>query len=330
MHKPPIIGIDLMGADVAPEVLLTDVVQFLATSGMSCQLMLFGDEKVLQELENHPDYFAVKPQLILEATTETIETDDSPAKATFVKSDSSLCRAMKALASQRIAALISCCNTGAFISAAVLSLPLLEICSRPSLSALIPVRKSPLALVDAGANVTSRDSHLINFSLLGALYKKIVDGVALPKVGLLNICREAIKGRPIDKSCYQKLCHSRLATAFHFIGNIEPPAALKKPVDVLVSDGHSGNIFLKTIEGTLGFACEILELLGLGYHQPQQQLKSYLRCPGALLLGVKRIAMKCHGNASKETLSASINFALKLLQENFLTKIEHSLQQLRD
>ncbi len=278
VKKKPRIGIDLMG----------DVISLPAELEADCHVQFITAEEV-------------------------ITMDDDPVSAVRKKKKSSLNIALNLLKDGEIDALISCGNTGALLVGAVSTLPLIEGISRPALITLFPTKGTPVAVLDVGANVTCKADHLHQFAKMGIAFQKS-RGIKNPKVGLLNIGTEETKGREELKQAYLLLNEDPLIS---FSGNIEGRDVFNGVVDVLVTDGFTGNIFLKTAEGLSSF---ILERLGeKGGNYPELDYAEY---PGALLAGVNGIVIKCHGEFNKKALISAIKKGAELVSEGFLNTLK--------
>ncbi len=204
------------------------------------------------------------------------------------------------------------------MATARLHLKTLSKITRPALLTLLPSKNKETVLLDVGANSECKSSHLVEFAAMGVAYQK-ARGVKNPKVGLLNIGKEAIKGPPELQKAYKAL-----AKAYPFFhGNIEGRNAFEGLVDVLVTDGFTGNIFLKTSEG---IARVLLDTLS-EYSELKQLRRrlDYSEYPGALLAGVNGLVIKCHGTANSASLPHSLTSAITLLERNFVENLEKEL-----
>lgn len=317
------IGIDIMGSENPPDVLLKTAEALAPEVEGESQLIAIG----------HPRY-ATHSTLAFRPAESTIEMDDSPITAIRRKPNSSLCIGLKMLREKEIDAFVSAGNTGALVVCAKRTCGMMPGLLRPALLALIPTRREPLAVLDVGANVQCKAAHLVQFALLGAAYKK-AKGMALPSVGLLNIGEEAIKGTSELRLAYSEL--RQLADLphpfFHFAGNIEGKSVFDGQIDVLITDGFTGNIFLKTAEGIASLILDRLnEKLPLDTAlQMQSHLLDlhrhlhYAEYPGALLCGIRGIVIKCHGYSSREAFRSGIREAVKIAREGFLQIIQDKL-----
>jgi glycerol-3-phosphate acyltransferase PlsX len=255
--------------------------------------------------------------------------EDNPLYAVRRKKDSSLYLGVQMLKEGYLDAFISSGNTGALMAASKLLLSTLPGVDRPALLSLLPTRKTEIAVLDVGANTSYKAKHLLQFALLGAAFQKS-RGIAHPKVGLLNVGAEAKKGTPELRTVYESL-KKMPSPPFLFIGNIEAREVFQGGIDVLVTDGFTGNVFLKTAEG---IAVVILDELEESMREQEfsplnptlTKLRHHLhfaKYPGALLAGVDGIVIKCHSNASFDSVLSSITSAVRLTQHHFLDSIKN-------
>jgi glycerol-3-phosphate acyltransferase PlsX len=187
-------------------------------------------------------------------------------------------------------------------------------------------------VIDVGASLHSTSTHLMQFAKMGIAYQKC-EGIAEPKVGLLNIGTEKEKGKAELKEAYKKLTHlnSHASGVMTFIGNIEGKKAFKGDIDVLVTEGFAGNIFLKTTEGITAFILEKIlqeELVEPRQHLPStlKRLLNYAEYPGAIVCGVEGIVIKCHGDSSAQAILNGIKGAYNLVKTQFLTRLKKQLK----
>jgi glycerol-3-phosphate acyltransferase PlsX len=334
----PKIGIDLMGGDNPPHQLLSGILTYLEHQSLDVFLSLFCDEKnhhLILELMN--DFQAKKSleyQII--SSKDVIQLEDPPLTALKSKKDSSLWNGITYLKDKKIDAFISVGNTGALLAISHFNLDLLPSISRPALLTRLPTMKNSVALMDVGANTAATKEHLLQFSLMGSAYLRAL-GKSFFKIGLLNIGTEEHKGTIERKEAYS------LIKEFHalkpevipeFIGNIEPQDVFNGNCDLVVTDGFSGNIFLKSAEGTSHLILKTLKRLAPNIIAQDQvtTLISNLRPffehevnPGALLTGVDGIVIKCHSYFDGKALFHAICHAVDLIQGDFLKKITRNL-----
>ena len=228
---------------------------------------------------------------------------------------------MRFLKEGKIDALVSAGNTGALISSAKMILSTLKGVLRPCLIALMPTKKNLVAVLDVGANVQAKAIHLAQYALIGAAYQK-TRGIALPSVGLLNIGSEPLKGTSELRSVYAML-QSHSSKSFQFMGNIEGTAVFDGEVDVLVTDGFTGNIFLKTAEGIASLLLDRLPLQTADLKKFHSL--HYAEYPGAIIGGVKGLVIKCHGYSTPKGFVSGVLGAIELAQKNFIATLQNKL-----
>ncbi|MBS3904696.1 MAG: phosphate acyltransferase PlsX [Simkania sp.] len=316
------IGIDLMGCDAQPIDIAKAIIAIFPEIPSSIAIVFFGTQEILNEIPAHE-------QVTVCVTNEVITMDEDPLFAVRRKKTSSLFMAMKSLQSKTIDALISAGNTGALIASANLLLPKLPGIDRAALLTLLPTKLHPIAVLDVGANPSFKVQHLLQYAAMGIAYQKS-RGIKHPTVGLLNIGAEAGKGTPEIRNAYQLLEQLNKTTPpnLTFIGNIEGRNVFNGIVDVLVTDGFTGNVFLKTAEGIASF---ILSQLEGNISEPQLNLSTlrkrlhYAEYPGAVVAGVDGVVMKCHGDGSPTAFRESLKAISRLLAHNFLEHVKSEL-----
>ena len=264
--------------------------------------------------------------------------EDSPLSAIRRKRDSSLCTGIRMLKEGLLQAFISAGNTGALMACAKIELSMLPDVERPALMTLLPTQRGEIAVLDVGANISYTAEHLIQFASMGVAYQKS-RGVQLPKVGLLNIGSEAKKGTPELRQAYDQLLllSQKKNSSFLFSGNIEGRDVFHGEIDVLVTDGFTGNVFLKTAEGMAAVILEELQspLIREYPQQPMEGVLSkmrakldYAKYPGAILCGVEGIILKCHGNSKAQSLTHTIATASRLVKHAFMASLKKELQKI--
>jgi phosphate acyltransferase len=296
------IGVDLLGSDSSPELLLEAVEEL----DVVAELVTFG-----------PDRF------------EEITTDDHPLLALRRKRDASIPSAMRALRDGDIDAFVSLGNTGALVASAAFTLPMLPGVDRPGLLTTLPTLSGSLAVLDVGANISLKPRQYLQFARLGAAYQQCTADIRHPRVGLLNIGTERIKGTRGIRDAHELLHSSDLS----FVGNVEGRDAFTGDIDVLVTDGFSGNIFLKTAEGISMFILNHLrEAFGDAVTPQVEEVLgdlnrhfNYAEYPGALVAGVDGVVVKCHGFSSKQAIQNGIRGAIRLVETNLIDRIKSAL-----
>lgn len=317
-------GVDLMGSDTPPEELAAALLE-LREKKFSHEFLIFASPEVLRALEEElPSSFSCI------ACSESIEMGDDPLRAIRQKKEASLCKGIDYLAEKRIDAFVTAGNTGALLLAAKTKLPMISHIDRPALLTLLPSHKNEVAVLDVGANLTLKSHHILQFAAMGIAYQKS-RGIEHPTVGLLNIGTEAIKGTPQIREAYAKL-ETLNRTRPIFLGNVEGKDVFQGNIDVIVTDGFTGNIFLKTAEGVASFILQELEERAFecspSFRTEISSFKKQLYTtghPGAILCGVDGIVVKCHGDTHPTHFIASIQAAARLVEHRFLEKITANL-----
>ncbi|MBI3211590.1 MAG: phosphate acyltransferase PlsX [Simkania negevensis] len=337
-NSAPIIGIDLLGGDHHTPQHISETLKGLL-SGITepFRLLVFGTPSVIEEL----DIFKQKEKKSLPTSLispfpveEVIHMNEDPLVAIRKKRGASISIGMALLKEKKIDALVSTGNTGALIASAKRHLSTIEGITRAALITLLPTKKSPVAVIDVGANIECTSEHLLQFAKMGIAYQRS-RGIQTPKVGLLNIGSEESKGSEKLKETYKLLqeYHDTLsAERSTFIGNVEGKEVFSGEVDVLVTDGFTGNIFLKTSEGISSFILETLreKQNKIPFAKPLlEQLEKELYATeylGGLLCGVDGIVMKCHGDANPYAVMNGVKGAIYLARGGFLSKIKRALK----
>ncbi len=324
------IGVDLLGGNCSPEILF-EAVEKTIKSHPSAILVVFVTEAArLSILERYPCFnLSNHPRLEFQVVNEVIEMHDDPLTAHRQKKNSSMLIGLKLLKKQLLDAFVSCGNTGALIAGATLFLPRLPGVKRPSLLASLPTKKKDVAIIDVGGHVHGKADYLVQCAKLGVAYVQCCQTETNPRVGLLNIGIESKKGTSEIRQAYQKLEALHDEKKLCFIGNIESNSIFHGDVDVLVADGFTGNIFLKAIEGISFFLMQkiqknlqkILPDTSKEIYQQLGQLCDYDEYSGAIVCGVQRVLIKCHGHASPMALFYGIKRALDLLQNSCVAKL---------
>jgi glycerol-3-phosphate acyltransferase PlsX len=278
-----VVGVDLAGADIEE----TQICAACRELALEIPLRVYGTK----EHSQFPGEQRLCP--------ETILMEDLPLRAVKNKKQSTLVQAARDLADGSITSLVTCANTGAVT--AVGALYLKRFIHRPALIAELPLPSGLILALDMGAYVHATTQDLVSYAYIGAAYAKIKLGIDSPKVGLLNIGRERGRG-PIEIQNADSLLQG--TQAFCYVGNTEPADILSGSVNVLVTSGFAGNIFLKTAEAAFS------------------KDSSSSQRKGALLVGVKKPLIKCHGKSSREALKAAIRQAYAASSSNLIQRLE--------
>lgn len=316
------LGVDLMGSDTAPLVLFDAVLQSVSLIHPSDSILVFATQPVIDSLFRS----SMDKRIAFQVVQEVIDLNDDPLHAVKYKKGSSIVLAMRLLKKRKLDAFVSAGNTGALLASATLSLTKLPSITRPGLLAVLPTKKGPVAVIDVGGNVACKASHLVQFAQMGAAYQSCMQGVERPTIGLLNVGAESKKGTAEVRQAYQIL--QTPSASFEFAGNIEGVEVFQGKVDVLVTNGFTGNVLLKTTEGAASFIFDSLKQVGaLKIPEVQQVWNSfdYAEYPGAVLCGVEGIVIKCHSYSSSRAMFNSLKGAIRLVRESFIAQIRARL-----
>lgn len=315
------IAVDAMGGDRAPGEILAGALQ---AAELGIPVLLVGPEG----LEGAGD-------LPLMVASQVIEMDDDPAKSVRSKRDSTLVRAAEAVRDGKASAMISAGNTGATMASALLRMGRIAGVARPAIATPVPVPgKHPTVLLDAGANAEVQAEWMVQFAIMGSVYATQRYGVENPRVGLLSIGEEPGKGDQLRKDAWELL---NTATGINFIGNVEGRDLMTGDVDVVVTDGFTGNVTLKTLEGTLK---TVIGQLFEAFAQPEYKEAAKALLPalmpmyssydpdevgGAILLGVDGVCIISHGSSSAKAMLNGIKVAADMVQCNMVEALRQAI-----
>ena len=315
------IAVDAMGGDRAPGEILAGALQ-AAEAGIP--VVLVG-----------PVGLEGTGGLPLIAASEVIEMDDDPASSVRKKRDSTLVRAAEAVRDGKASAMISAGNTGATMASALLRMGRIKGVHRPAIATPVPVPGStPTVLLDAGANAEVQADWLVQFAVMGSVYARQRYGIASPKVGLLSIGEEPGKGDTLRKDAYELLA---AAPGINFIGNVEGRDIMTDAVDVVVTDGFTGNVVLKTLEGTLR---TVIRALLEAITQPEYKEHADALMPallpmyatfdpdntgGAILLGIDGVCIISHGSSSARAMVNGIKVAQEMVETGMVGAIRDAI-----
>jgi glycerol-3-phosphate acyltransferase PlsX len=315
------IAVDALGGDRAPDEVVAGALE-AAADGI--EIVLFG-----------PAGLETKGLTLVEAP-ERIEMADKPAEAVRAKPDSSLVAAVRAVADGRADAVISAGNTGAMLAAGLLHVRRLKGVLRPGIAVVVPARFRPSVLIDCGANADARPEHLLQFAHMGTVFAREILDVPNPEVRLLSIGEEPEKGNQLALEAHELLVASEL----NFGGNTEARDLLRGAADVVVTDGFTGNVALKLLEGTI---VELLDALrseitatprgklgGLLIQPAAKRLQTRLdpeTYGGAYLLGLRGLAVIAHGNSSRTAIANAIRLAARGAEHRVVERLSERLPQ---
>jgi phosphate acyltransferase len=324
------IGVDAMGGDYAPREIVRGALEALPSLNGQ-ELVLFGDEAAIrQELGrlDHPS-----DRLVIVHAPQVIGMDEHPVEAVRQKKDSSICRMAQLAANGDLDAIISAGNTGAFAAAAQLRMRLLPGVARPGIAVVLPSFLGPTVLCDAGANLTPKPHHLLQYAIMASAYSRNVLKVERPRVALLSVGEEDLKGPTLVQQAHELL---RANGRLHFVGNVEGRDLFRGGCDVAICDGFVGNIALKLTEGLAeGLFKMIYKELDLASPELAEKVApvvarvranhDYAEYGGAPLLGVDGACIICHGSSDHVAIRNAVRVATAYVESELNTTIAADL-----
>jgi glycerol-3-phosphate acyltransferase PlsX len=317
------VAVDAMGGDRAPGEIVEGARRAHVEAGISVVLV------------GRPDDLRGDHGLEVIPASEVIAMHDDPAKAVRTKKDSSLVRAAEAVRDGKASAMVSAGNTGAAMASALLRMGRIKGVMRPAIATPIPVPGStPTVMLDAGANAECQPEWLVQFAQMGAVFARERFGIAEPRVGLLSIGEEDTKGTPLVKETHALLRAAAMPTGATFIGNVEGRDIMTPDVDVVVTDGFTGNVALKTLEGGMrALVGAILSVLG-DAGQLDEVLPTLLPLysqvdpetyGGAMLLGVDGVCIISHGSSSHVAMLNACKVAADMVDHEVVAKLRAAI-----
>lgn len=331
----PRIAIDAMGGDEGVRVMIAGVAR--ARRGHEgLRFLLFGDEPRIREaLKSHPN-LASAAEIV--HTDKVVAATDKPSQAIRQSRGSSMGLAIQAVKDGRAMAAVSAGNTGALMAIAKLALRTMPGIDRPALAATLPtLGDNDVVMLDLGANTECDARNLVQFAVMGAAYARIVQNLAMPRVRLLNIGTEELKGTDEIRDAAAILRHAH-SLPLRFDGFIEGDKLASGDVDVIVAEGFAGNIALKTAEGTARFVTDVLRRAftsslrskaGFLLSRPALHLLKVHLDPnnhnGAVFLGLNGIVVKSHGGADEKGVANAVHVAARLIEDDLSARIREDL-----
>ena len=332
--------VDAMGGDNAPLEIVKGALQGRERWGVD--IVLTGDAaQILRALESCGEK-TVPQGVEIANTTQTVEMCDDPATVFRHKKDTSMGVGLTMLRDGKADALVSAGSTGALLTGATLITKRVRGIRRAAMAPVIPTTTGHAVLIDCGANAECTPEYLVQFAYLGNFYAKRVLGIETPRVGLLNIGAEDSKGTDLQKQTLARLREADEAGHLHFIGNIEAKEAIKGGCDVIVTDGFSGNILLKTMEGVGSFAGSAIKgmfkknlltkLAALAVMPGLRDFKAQLdpnKVGGTAFIGISKPVIKAHGASNAEAIENAIGQAKQFAQSGLIADIEANIDLMR-
>jgi len=327
--------LDAMGGDNAPDANIKGAIK--AITRIKADVTLIGKEEIIRAKVKEftgKEIEEISERLKIKNATETIEMEDQPTVAIKHKKDSSMVVGFKMLKNGEGDVFISAGNSGALLAGATLLVGRIKGIDRPALAGILPAYKSQLLLIDSGSNTNCKPINLLQFAQMSTIYLRNTFGIEHPAIGLLNIGTEETKGNELVKESYKLLKEKSEELGVNFIGNVEGRDAFSGKVDAIVTDGFTGNVFLKTTEGLGKFVkrtltesltqnliskiCTVPCLPAINRFKKTMDYKSY---GGALFLGVKKPVVKAHGSSDETLFEFTIKQAEKFVENKAVDRM---------
>ena len=340
MVARPIIAIDVMGGDIGPPVTIR-AAEVARQRYPELSFLLFGDEQVITAaLAEHDELRAC---CTVAHTAVEVKDTDKPSQVLRRARQSSMGLAVNAVKAGEAHAAVSAGNTGALMAMAKLGLKTMPGIERPALAALLPTMRRDCVMLDLGANSECDDENLIQFAVMGAAFARIVLGTTQPSVAILNIGEEELKGTDDHKEAADALRLAGNSLDMRYLGFIEGDKIARGDIDVVVADGFSGNIALKTMEGTAKLVVELLRRAFrsnlfsiIGFFMSRRVLRA-LRSHldpnahnGAVFLGLNGLVVKSHGSANVDGFANAIGVARDLVTDDIARRIREDLARFQE
>ncbi|MBS4198921.1 phosphate acyltransferase PlsX [Bacillus sp. FJAT-49732] len=324
------IAIDAMGGDRAPEEIIQGVNR--ASQDFSdTEFLLYGDEAQIKK------YLTAHKNVQIIHTAEKIEATDEPVKAIRRKKDASMVMMAQAVKNGEADACISAGNTGALMAAGLFVVGRIKGIDRPALAPTLPTLDGKgFVMLDLGANADAKPEHLLQYAIMGNIYAEKVRGIKAPRVALLNIGSEENKGNDLTKKAFELLKSANL----NFIGNIESRDLLEGHADVVVTDGFTGNVVLKSIEGTASSVFSMLKNVMTGSLKNKlaasllmsdlkglKKMMDYTEYGGACLFGLEAPVIKAHGSSNANAIYHAIRQTREMVRHKISETIKEAVDE---
>ena len=336
--------LDAMGGDNAPDANIKGAVN--AINKVKAEVVLVGKEEIIRSKVKEfygKEIEEISDRLKIKNATETIEMEDTPTVAIKNKKDSSMVVGFKMLKEDEGDVFISAGNSGALLTGATLIVGRIKGIDRPALAGILPAYKSQLLLIDAGSNTNCKPINLLQFAQMSSIYLKNTYGIEKPAIGLLNIGTEETKGNELVRESYQLLKEKSEELGINFVGNVEGRDAFSGKIHAIVTDGFTGNVFLKTTEGlgkfvkksltesfTKNILAKILSIPALPALKRFTKVMDYKSYGGALFLGVKKPVVKAHGSSDALLFEYTIIQAEKFVENKAVDKMKEEFEKQRE
>ena len=328
--------LDAMGGDNAPDANIKGAVK--AINQIEADVVLIGNEEIInskiKEFYGKNSVKEISDRLSIKHTTETIEMEDIPTQAIKHKKDSSMVVGFNMLKNGEGDVFISAGNSGALLTGATLLVGRIKGIDRPAMAGILPAYKSRLLLIDSGANTNCKPINLLQFAQMASIYLTNTFGIERPAIGLLNIGTEETKGNDLMKESYQLLKEKSGELGINFVGNVEGRDAFSGKIDAIVTDGFTGNVFLKAVEGLGKFVkislteslkknmlSKIAAVPSLPAIKRFAKTCDYKEYGGALFLGVKKPVVKAHGSSDEKLFEFTVKQAEQFVKNKAVEKM---------
>ncbi len=323
--------IDAMGGDFAPDEIIKGAIDGCRI--YDADLTLVGDTRLIHDCseKNNLNLNGIK----IINSTDTIFMDDSPSDVLKYKKNSPVYLATEYASKSAGSAFLSAGNTGAAMACALFNMKKIEGVLRPAIAIVVPLGKNKFILIDGGANTEIKPVYLQQFAIMGKVYSREILGVKDPKVGLLNVGSEEKKGNEVTREGYKLLKQTNM----NFVGNVEGRDIFSGAADVVVCDGFTGNILLKSIEGMAGFffgeikklflsnfITKVSSLILKKYFKSMKKQLDYEEYGGALLLGINGIAIISHGSSKAKAIKNAVRVARNSINNDLISKISSEIK----
>lgn len=332
--------IDAMGGDNAPAEIVKGAV--MARDELNAEITLVGREADITACLKSEGISLPCEGIDIVNATEVISMDEDPSTATRRKKDSSMAVALRCLSEGGGDAVVSAGSTGALLTGATLTVKRIKGIRRAALAPVFPNGKNGVMLIDCGANVECTPEYLLQFAFMGSFYSKYILGCENPRVALLNVGTEAEKGGALQKETYELLAQADKEGRINFIGNREGRDLLSGEVDVMVTDGFSGNIMLKTVEGASQFILQNVKTMfkssargGLAAVMLKRALGNLRKqfdvseIGGTAMLGISKPVIKAHGSSNAKAICSAVRQAVKFLDAGIIREIEANTEYMK-
>jgi glycerol-3-phosphate acyltransferase PlsX len=331
------VSIDAMGGDAGPSIVVAALLRTLQRH-TSVQFLLHGDEAQLNPLLAR--HARLKGRVTVRHTTGRVAMEDKPSHVLRRGRDTSMWHAVESVKQGEADVAVSAGNTGALMAVSMFGLGIVDGISRPAIATIWPTLKGQTVVLDVGANVVATDEQLVDFAVMGEAFAHVIFGLKRPTVGILNVGSEEQKGNDAVKGAAQILRNSSLPMAFH--GFVEGDDIAKGTVDVVVTDGFTGNIALKTAEGTARLVGTYLRqslkrslLSRIGALVASGALKTLRRkldpraSNGGIFLGLNGVVVKSHGGADAVGFASALDMAIDMARADINTRITADRRAMR-